>query len=90
MTEPDPERDIALEALLATYSFLLETAFILICELRPEGQREAFRRIEASLLGMLARSPADPDALTARAVRVSDEIERQLKAFLERLSRRIR
>jgi hypothetical protein len=91
MAEPDPnpERDIALEALLATYGFLLEMAFTLICELRPEGQQEAFRRIETSLLGMLERSLANPDAMTARDVKVSDESERQLRAFLARLASRI-
>ncbi len=92
MTEPDPnaERDIALDALLTTYGFLLEMAFAIICDLHPEGQREAFRRIETSLRGMLERSPANPDAMTARDVRISDEVERQLRAFLARLALRVR
>jgi hypothetical protein len=93
MTEPPdrgPEPDIEIEAVLAAHGFLLEVAFALICELRPEGRQEAFRRIETSLLGMLGRSPANPDALTARAVKVSDETERQLRIFLARLRLRVR
>jgi hypothetical protein len=91
MTEPDPppEPDIELDAILTGYGFLLEMAFALICELRPEGQQRAFRRIETSLRGMLERSPANPDAMTARAVKVSDETERQLRVFLARLALRV-
>jgi hypothetical protein len=91
MTEADrsPERDIELDAILTTYGFLLEMAFSSICQLHPEGEREALRRIRASLQGMLERSPANPDAMTARDVKVSDEAERQLRIFLERLSSRI-
>jgi hypothetical protein len=92
MTEDDrtSDRDIETDAILATYGFLLEMAFSLICELRPEGQQEAFRKMKSFFLDTIARSPADPDAMTARAVKVSDEAERQLRIFLERLSLRVR
>ena len=92
MTGPDPqaERDIELDAILSTYGFLLEMAFSIICDLHPEGQQEAFRRIETSLLRIIAKSPADAYPTTARSVQVSDEAERQLKIFLARLSSRIR
>jgi hypothetical protein len=86
----DPDRDIEIDAILTLYGFLFEIAFDLICQLHPEGRQEAFRTIESSLLGMLGRSPANPDAVTARAVRLSDEAERQLRIFVERLRLRVR
>lgn len=89
MTDRRSDRDIETDAILTTYGFLLEMAFSLICELRPEGRQAAFQRIQTSLLGMLERSPANPDAMTAREVKVSDEAERQLRVFLDRLSSRV-
>jgi hypothetical protein len=88
MTEPD--RDIETDAVLTLHSFLFEVVFAMICQLRPEGERAAFQRIETSLLAMLGRAPANPDATTPRAVQVSDEVERQLKIFLARLALRMR
>ena len=48
MTEPDPnpERDIALEALLVTYGFLLETAFALIASFVPRGNRRLSKELK--------------------------------------------
>lgn len=62
MTEDDrtSDRDIETDAILTTYGFLLEMAFSLICELRPEGQQEAFRRVKSFFLGTIERSPANP------------------------------
>lgn len=92
MTEPDPKpaQDIELDAILAAHGFLLEMAFSVICGLHPAGQREAFQKIETSLLDMLERRPANPYPKTARDVQVFDETERQLRIFLARLSSRIR
>jgi hypothetical protein len=85
MTDPG----IKIRGQLAAHTFLLETAFAMILALYEEGQRAAFEELAASILGELQKSPANPNAATPGAVAISDESERQLKVFLQRLSRRI-
>ena len=73
MTDREPSPDIELDAIVAVHGFLLEIAFTLICRLDPAGEQAAFRAIEGSILDMLRRTVADPDAVSPRAVQVSNE-----------------
>jgi hypothetical protein len=87
---PRQMTDVQLRAILATHGFLIEQLFLLIFDLDPKGKQEAFRTVESSLLDIMKRSVADPSLETAEDVKVSDECEKQLKAFLVQLSYRMR
>ena len=84
------DRDIELDGILGAYTFLLEILFVRIFDIHPDGRQAAFRELEASILGMLERTPANPVPTSARAVEVSDEVEKQLRIFLTRLALRVR